>query len=109
MLWLPVATYLFVINAATYAAYAIDKSQARERGYRISESTLLWLGFFGGSPAAFAAQRILHHKTHKQPFQNSFRLMIVLQIALIVAFLIAASSDDLLGLAALHASPSSSS
>ena len=50
---LPVfAIYLFIINAATYVAFWIDKSRAQQGGYRISESTLLTLSFLGGSPAS---------------------------------------------------------
>jgi Protein of unknown function (DUF1294) len=43
------ALYLFLINAATYVAFWIDKSRARQGGYRISESPLLTLSFLGGS------------------------------------------------------------
>jgi uncharacterized membrane protein YsdA (DUF1294 family) len=77
--------YLAAINAATFAAYGLDKSQARERGRRISESTLLLLGLAGGSPAAFAAQRIFHHKTHKVSFQIQFWFIAALQAGAIVA------------------------
>ena len=88
MSWFLCAVYLFAINGLTFVAYAVDKSQARQNGYRISERTLLSLGFLGGSPAAFAAQRVLRHKTRKQSFQSQFRLTVLVQIILAEAILL---------------------
>jgi uncharacterized membrane protein YsdA (DUF1294 family) len=80
--------YLAAINAATFAAYGFDKSQARNYGRRISESTLLLLGLAGGTAAAFAAQRVFHHKTHKRSFQIQFWLTIAIQAGAIVTVLV---------------------
>jgi uncharacterized membrane protein YsdA (DUF1294 family) len=78
---LPVlALYFFLINAATYVAFWIDKSRAQQGGYRLSESTLLTLSFLGGSPAAFFARRQLRHKTLKQPFTAQLFGIAALQI-----------------------------
>jgi uncharacterized membrane protein YsdA (DUF1294 family) len=74
------ALYLLLINAATYVAFWIDKTRARQGGYRISESTLLTLSFLGGSPAAFIARRRLRHKTLKQPFTTRLFVIAALQI-----------------------------
>jgi uncharacterized membrane protein YsdA (DUF1294 family) len=74
------ALYLFLINAATYVAFWIDKTRAQQGGYRISESTLLTLSFLGGSPAAFTARRQLRHKTLKQPFTTRLFVIAALQI-----------------------------
>jgi uncharacterized membrane protein YsdA (DUF1294 family) len=82
---LPVfAIYLFIINAATYLAFWIDKSRAQQGGYRISESTLLTLSFLGGSPAAFFARRRLRHKTLKQPFTAQLFGIAALQIGAVL-------------------------
>jgi uncharacterized membrane protein YsdA (DUF1294 family) len=78
-----IAVYLAGVNAITLAAYALDKSQAQNGGWRISESNLLFLGFIGGSPAAFAAQRFFHHKTRKAEFQAVFWFSVALQLLLI--------------------------
>ena len=78
------ALYLFLINAATYVAFWVDKSRARQRGYRISKSTLLTLSLLGGSPAAFLARRQLRHKTLKQPFTAQLFGVAALQIGAIL-------------------------
>ncbi|NNL17280.1 MAG: DUF1294 domain-containing protein, partial [Boseongicola sp.] len=61
------------------------KRKARDDGQRISESNLLSLAFFGGSPAAKFAQRRFRHKTRKQPFALQLNIVVGLQIASIFA------------------------
>ncbi|MDM9629455.1 DUF1294 domain-containing protein [Rhizobium sp. S152] len=80
-------------NAVVFSAYFIDKQAARHGRWRISESTLLWLAFFGGTPGAVSAQRMLRHKTVKEPFRSSLRTIVVLHIViamLLMAWLAAA-------------------
>jgi uncharacterized membrane protein YsdA (DUF1294 family) len=82
---LPVfALYLFLIDAATYVAFWIDKARAQQGGYRISESTLLTLSFLGGSPAALVSRRQLRHKTLKQPFTTQLFMIVALQIGAVL-------------------------
>jgi len=73
--------YLAVINLMTFAAFGWDKRQARRDGQRISESSLLSLSFFGGSPAAKFAQKRFRHKTRKQPFGMQLNAIIAIQVA----------------------------
>lgn len=56
------------LNLWTFACFAWDKRQARNREWRVAESSLLVLALLGGTPAAFAARSVLRHKTRKQPF-----------------------------------------
>lgn len=62
------ALYLLT-SAATFLAYAIDKSAARNNAWRIRERTLHALGFAGGWPGALIAQAALRHKTKKALFR----------------------------------------
>ena len=55
-----------------FVVYAIDKSAATAERWRISESTLLWLGLIGGWPGAIVAQQLLRHKSTKASFRASF-------------------------------------
>ena len=55
--------------------------------YRIAESTLLTLGFIGGSVAGYAAQRYFKHKTYKRGFQSRFRFIVQVQLATLVVSL----------------------
>jgi uncharacterized membrane protein YsdA (DUF1294 family) len=75
-----VAGYLVVINAAAFAAFALDKRRAARRERRIPERRLLGLAAAGGSAGAAAAQRLLRHKTVKEPFASRLRLIVALQL-----------------------------
>ncbi len=60
--------------------YWFDKNAAIQRTWRVKERTLHLLALLGGWPGAYAAQRILRHKTVKQPFQAIFCMCVVLNI-----------------------------
>jgi uncharacterized membrane protein YsdA (DUF1294 family) len=71
------ALYL-VASAITFVAYAIDKRAARKGSWRTKEKTLHLLALIGGWPGALLAQKLLRHKTAKQPFRGVFWLTVVL-------------------------------
>ncbi len=77
------ALYLFIVNLLTYFFYWYDKRGAIRRSWRVPEFSLLLMGFLGGSPAAFYAQRHLRHKTYKPSFQFQFWALVIVQGALI--------------------------
>ena len=87
--WPLLVAYLAGVNVATFAAYAYDKSVARSdavhrnRLWRVPESTLHLLALGGGTAGAFAGQRVLRHKTMKQPFRAWFWAIAALQFALL--------------------------
>jgi uncharacterized membrane protein YsdA (DUF1294 family)/endonuclease YncB( thermonuclease family) len=86
--WALIPLWLLIINLATYAAFAIDKRRAvagtRRRTMRIPESRLLVMAAIGGTPAAFAAQQRLRHKTSKQPFATQLLIIAGLQIGVLL-------------------------
>ena len=55
--------YLFVINIFSFFLYKSDKEKAKKKKWRISEKTLLTLGFAGGGIGALSAMHIFRHKT----------------------------------------------
>jgi len=59
-----------------FALYAVDKAAARAGRGRISESTLLAIGFVGGWPGAIVAQQAFRHKTVKRAFRVRFWLSV---------------------------------
>jgi len=84
-----VVAALAAINAACFAAFAIDKSRARNFNSRnrIPERTLLNLALIGGSPAAWYAMGKLRHKSAKDSFKQRLLLITGLQIGLMIGAL----------------------
>ncbi len=74
-------TGLFLaFNAFVFSIYFLDKQAARHHRRRISEKTLLMLAFVGGSLGAVCAQRLLRHKTQKEPFRSILRAIFVFHV-----------------------------
>lgn len=73
-------TYLGA-SCVAFACYAVDKRAARENRRRIRESNLHLIGLLCGWPGALLAQRVLHHKSRKRPFQILFRVTVLLNCA----------------------------
>jgi len=46
------------------------------------------LGLLGGTPGAFIAMRMFHHKTSKQSFQTMFWLTVAVQLGALVWWLL---------------------
>ena len=82
--WLIPVVYL-TASLLTFCVYAFDKSAAMNRRWRTSERTLHALSFAGGWPGALIAQRLFFHKSKKASFQDTFRFIVVLHLAAIVA------------------------
>ncbi len=80
-LWLP--AWYGTVSALTFAAYGLDKSAARHDSRRISESTLLTLGFLGGWPGGLVAQQLFRHKTRKRSFRRAFWTRVVANVLLL--------------------------
>jgi uncharacterized membrane protein YsdA (DUF1294 family)/cold shock CspA family protein len=75
--FLRIALYGLTITGITYLLYAHDKTRARSRRHRISESTLHFFELIGGWPGAFLAQRRLRHKCAKTGYQIAFWLIVL--------------------------------
>lgn len=69
-----------LLNLVVFLIYWWDKQAAIEGGWRVRESTLLTLAFFGGSLGAITAQRVLRHKTRKEPFRTFLALIASLHV-----------------------------
>ena len=78
---MPVLYIYLIISAATFTAYALDKSAARRGTWRTSESTLHVLSLAGGWPGALVAQNSLRHKSRKQPFRAIYWVTVGLNCA----------------------------
>lgn len=79
--------YLVAVNAVTFFMYGIDKWKAKRARRRISEATLLGLAVIGGSIGAWLGIRVWHHKTLHKKFKYGVPLILLLQIAALMAVL----------------------
>jgi uncharacterized membrane protein YsdA (DUF1294 family) len=90
--YLAIGVWLLVINAAAYAAFAIDKQRAIASAYsrvrRLPEKLLLMLALLGGSAGAIFAQQRLRHKTRKQPFASLLLAIAGVQIGAVIGLIL---------------------
>jgi uncharacterized membrane protein YsdA (DUF1294 family) len=75
--------YFLAINAAAFGALALDKRAAERRAWRVPERRLLTLAAFGGSAGALLGQQLLRHKSRKEPFRTSLRVVAAMHVALL--------------------------
>ncbi|MBB5277668.1 uncharacterized membrane protein YsdA (DUF1294 family) [Rhizobium rosettiformans] len=73
-------------NGLVFGVYAFDKIAAQQGGWRVREDTLILLAIAGGGPGALLCQRLLRHKTRKQPFPVLLPLTAALHLVLLVVF-----------------------
>lgn len=73
-----------VLSAVTFLVYAWDKSAARHDRWRTPEAELHLLALLGGWPGALVAQKVLRHKSSKQPFRTVFWGTVALNCAALV-------------------------
>jgi len=78
--------YLIAINISTFILYVYDKSVAGGARLRVPEKVLHLLALLGGTPAAFASQQFLRHKTLKKSFRALFIGIVVLQIGFCMVY-----------------------
>lgn len=73
-----VAAITIAMSVITAVFYWNDKRRAGKQSARIPEATLHLAELLGGWPGAFAAQRVLRHKTAKVSYQIIFWLIVLL-------------------------------
>ena len=60
--------FLGGMSLVTLTVYGLDKAKARARRWRIPESVLLLLSFFGGAAGGLLGMLIFRHKTRRWYF-----------------------------------------
>ncbi|MGB7285541.1 MAG: DUF1294 domain-containing protein [Salaquimonas sp.] len=78
----PILLYLLAINIAAFVFFALDKWKSQNGMWRIPEKQLLLLALLGGAPAMVFGQKILRHKTRKQPFAFILSWLFIVEIVL---------------------------
>lgn len=78
-------TYLTIINAVGFAFMLVDKRRARQKRWRIPESTLMGIAAIGGSVGSLLGMYLFRHKTKHPKFTVGIPVILLLQIAAAVA------------------------
>lgn len=72
--------FVGALNITLFMLYVIDKALSQTSLGRVPESLLHLLTLLGATPAAYAAQKILHHKTLKESFRKKFYIIVGFQL-----------------------------
>jgi uncharacterized membrane protein YsdA (DUF1294 family) len=75
---------LIIVNCVALIVFGVDKLQSRRGGWRVPESRLLLLAFFGPF-GAYAGMLFFRHKTRKIKFLL-VPIFLVIQVVLIAYF-----------------------
>lgn len=86
-----VGAWLLSVNLVLIAVMAKDKFSAIINFGRTPEGTLLWLAAAGGYPGLFAARFLFNHKTSKAEFIKPMWILLALQIAAALYYLVSTS------------------
>lgn len=78
------AGYYLLINLFLFLTMGYDKNRAKKNKWRVSESTLYLLSFFGGGIGGFLGMFHFHHKTKKPAFYLLFGIAVILHFTFIV-------------------------
>ena len=77
-------TYVIVVSLVLCVLMYIDKQRAIKKQWRISERTLLTLGFVGGAAGGVLAMYLFRHKTKHNAFAFSYPILAAIHIYIIV-------------------------
>lgn len=77
--WLPLV--YIIASLVVFGLYERDKLAAKNRMWRIPESTLHFFELIGGWVGAFWAQFLFRHKTRKISYQITFWVIVTLHVA----------------------------
>lgn len=77
-----------LMSVVTFFVYRSDKRKAKKGKWRIKESVLLGLGFFGGAIGALAAMNCFRHKTKHWYFWAVNVIAIIVHISLAVVLFV---------------------
>ena len=80
--------YIAVVNIIGFALMGIDKARAKKRKFRIPEATLFVVALIGGSIGSIIGMLFYRHKTRKWYFVYGMPVILLIQIALVVALLL---------------------
>lgn len=79
--------YYIIINLINFILFYSDKKRARNRKWRILESTLLFVSLLGGALGGLIGMKIFKHKTKNIKFIIGMPLILIINIFILKYFL----------------------
>ena len=83
ILWIYLA-FIAAMSLVSFFTYLADKIKAKNGKWRIKESVLLGLSFFGGATGALVAMKVCRHKTKHWYFWVVNVISLALHIAVAI-------------------------
>ncbi len=80
--------YILAVNLLGFFLMGIDKQKARKRAFRIPEATLFTVAIIGGSLGSIIGMHLFRHKTRHWYFAYGLPVILVLQIAVVIALIL---------------------
>ena len=80
-----IIVYFAIVNILGFALMGIDKRRARKMAFRIPEATLFAIAIIGGSLGSIIGMFLFKHKTKHWYFKFGLPLILILQLAVLVA------------------------
>ncbi len=84
-LWI---AYVLAINVIGFFSMYLDKRKARKKLWRIPEATLFLIAIIGGSIGSIIGMHLFRHKTRHWYFVYGMPVILVLQIAAVIALIV---------------------
>ncbi len=78
--------YLILINIISFITMGIDKRNAIEDKWRISEKSLFALALIGGVLGIYLGMYTFHHKTKKRGFTIGIPLILLIYIYIFIKY-----------------------
>lgn len=78
--------FLILMNILSFSLMGMDKRRARQGRWRVRESTLFLCAALFGALGGTLGMRFFHHKTKHWYFKWGFPLLLIVQAALVIAF-----------------------
>lgn len=75
--------YIIFLNLIGFLSMYVDKTRARNKKWRIKESTLLLIAILGGSVGSYLGMKVFRHKTKHNKFVYGIPIILIIQLVLI--------------------------
>ena len=84
-MWALLGFYLFIVNVCAFLMMGIDKRKAKKGAWRIPEKKLFLMALLGGAFGGTMGMKTFRHKTKHWYFRFGFPLLLILNVALLLA------------------------